>query len=184
MTLPLIALRNLSRNRRRTVLSLLVVAAGSVAVLLTAGFVRFSFAGLQEAIIHGGLGHLEVLPSAHAGEGGLPDRTAAPAFADWRAVQEDVEALPVREEAAEVAGAGAARGGFQRRDHPAVLQVAVVAADPGRVQVRLTQQVVRVGAEIAREVREPLQGGPTDQRHVVQGQEDVVASQDPRGPSA
>lgn len=94
MTLPAIALRNLSRNRRRTFLSLLVVAAGSVAVLLTAGFVRFSFAGLQEAIIHGGLGHLEVLPAAHAGEGGVPDRASSPAFQDWRAVQAEIESLP------------------------------------------------------------------------------------------
>lgn len=94
MTLPAIALRNLTRNRRRTALSLLVIAAGSVAVLLTAGFVRFSFAGLREAIIHGGLGHLEVLPAAHAGEGGVPDRSAAPALDDWRALQVELEALP------------------------------------------------------------------------------------------
>ena len=44
--LALIALRNLSRNRRRTALALLVVAAGAAALLLTAGFVRHSFNGL------------------------------------------------------------------------------------------------------------------------------------------
>ncbi|MCL4837958.1 MAG: ABC transporter permease, partial [Thermoanaerobaculia bacterium] len=55
-----LAWRNLGRNRRRTAISLAVIAAGSVALLLTAGFVAFSFAGLSEAMIHGGLGHLEV----------------------------------------------------------------------------------------------------------------------------
>ena len=59
-----IALRNLARNRRRTLLALLVVAAGAASLLLTTGFVRESFAGLREAFIRGGLGHLEVAPAA------------------------------------------------------------------------------------------------------------------------
>src|SRR4029079_5980260 len=50
-----IALRNLARHRRRSLLSLLVIAAGAVALILTTGFIRFSFDGLREAIIHGGL---------------------------------------------------------------------------------------------------------------------------------
>ena len=74
-----IALRNLSRHRRRTLLSLLVIAAGAVAVILTAGFIRFSFDGLREALIHGGLGHLELMPAATARDGG-PDRSAPPAL--------------------------------------------------------------------------------------------------------
>ena len=47
------ARRNLGRNRRRTALSLAGVAAGTAALLLTAGFVVFSFRGLSEAMIHG-----------------------------------------------------------------------------------------------------------------------------------
>ena len=61
--LSLIALRNLARNRRRTLLAVLVVAAGSAGLLVTGGFVRYSFDGLSEAIIHGGLGHIEVIPT-------------------------------------------------------------------------------------------------------------------------
>jgi len=53
MKFAVIALRNLARNRRRTLLSLLIVAAGTVGILLTTGFIRFSFEGLREAIIHG-----------------------------------------------------------------------------------------------------------------------------------
>ena len=60
---------------------LLVIAAGAVAVILTTGFIRFSFDGLREAIIHGGLGHLELMPAGTAGPAG-PDRSAPPALAD------------------------------------------------------------------------------------------------------
>ena len=35
-----IALRNLARNRRRTLLSLLIVGMGAASMLLVAGFVR------------------------------------------------------------------------------------------------------------------------------------------------
>ena len=60
--LTFIALRNLARNRRRTLLSLTVIGFGFLAILLTGGFVRHSFNGLSEAVIRGGLGHLEVAP--------------------------------------------------------------------------------------------------------------------------
>jgi putative ABC transport system permease protein len=86
-----IALRNLTRNRRRTLLALLVVAWGAASLLLTAGFVRQSFEGLGEAFVYGGLGHLEIAPAAG---GAGPDRAAPPSFADWRVVQADVEGLP------------------------------------------------------------------------------------------
>ncbi|HEV7502761.1 MAG TPA: FtsX-like permease family protein [Vicinamibacteria bacterium] len=93
MKLAVIALRNLARHRRRSLLSLLVIAAGAVAVVLTAGFIRFSFDGLREAIIHGGLGHLELMPAATAGPTG-PDRSAPPALADWAPVRAAAESTP------------------------------------------------------------------------------------------
>jgi putative ABC transport system permease protein len=94
------ALRNLARNRRRTLLSLLVVAAGTVALLLTAGFVAFNFRGLEGALVHGGLGHLEVAPAASVAAGRV-DRPVTDALADWAALRERLEALP------EVVAAGA-----------------------------------------------------------------------------
>ena len=51
-----IALR-FARNRRRTLLSLLIVGMGAASMLLVVGFVRQSFDGLREAIIEGGVGH-------------------------------------------------------------------------------------------------------------------------------
>ncbi len=95
MRLALFALRNLARNRRRTAISLAVVAAGTVALLLTAGFIDFSFAGLSEAMIHGGLGHLEVArASAVEGRQATLERSLADGLEEWQEVQERIEALP------------------------------------------------------------------------------------------
>ena len=90
------ALRNLSRNRRRTAISLAIVAAGAAALILTAGFVRFSFDGLREALIHGGLGHLEVVRAeaiAARGASAL-DRPLAFGLEDWRALAGEIERRP------------------------------------------------------------------------------------------
>ncbi|MEO7972648.1 MAG: ABC transporter permease, partial [Thermoanaerobaculia bacterium] len=96
MKFAIFALRNLARNRRRTAISLAIVAAGTVGLLLTAGFVRFSFDGLREAMIHGGLGHLEIATSAAVesrGEAAL-DRSVQQGIDGWLAVRETVEQLP------------------------------------------------------------------------------------------
>ncbi len=92
--LPLIALRNLSRNRRRTLLSLIVVSVGVISLLLTLGFIRYSFQGLSQAIIRGGLAHLEIAPQ-EAGEpanASLGSRAGMPpAFHDWQPIRERLE---------------------------------------------------------------------------------------------
>jgi putative ABC transport system permease protein len=92
MKLAAIALRNLARNRRRTFLSLLVIAAGTAGLVVTAGFIRFSFAGLADAIVRGGLGHLEVAPAAAALATG--DRTRMPSLGDWQTIRRRVEEVP------------------------------------------------------------------------------------------
>ncbi|MDX2000635.1 MAG: FtsX-like permease family protein [Thermoanaerobaculia bacterium] len=90
-----LALRNLARNRRRTAISLSIVAAGTVGLLLTAGFIQFSFAGLEDALIHGGLGHLEVVAKAAADERSATlERSLAHGLVDWPAIQADIESLP------------------------------------------------------------------------------------------
>jgi putative ABC transport system permease protein len=94
MRLVLLALRNLARNRRRTAISLAAVATGTAALLLTAGFVAFSFEGLAEAMIHGGLGHLEVArQSATQGRTATLERSATDGLDDWQAIQQRVESL-------------------------------------------------------------------------------------------
>jgi len=59
-----LALRNLLRQRRRTALTLMVVVAGFLALSLAGGFMAQTFQGLSDAAIRGGLGHLQVLPTA------------------------------------------------------------------------------------------------------------------------
>lgn len=54
------AWRNVARNRRRTVLSAVIVACGSMALLLSIGFVQASFHGLRESIISSELGHIQI----------------------------------------------------------------------------------------------------------------------------
>ena len=93
-SLPILALRNLARNRRRTALSLAVVAFGVVALLLTAGFVRFSFDGLREAIVRGGLGHLEIVNPAALGSGASQERNVENGLDGWEAIRAEIEKAP------------------------------------------------------------------------------------------
>ena len=112
--LPLIALRNLSRNRRRTLLSLLVVSVGTIGLLLTGGFVRYSFEGLREAVIQGGLGHLEVTPASGAEAAASPtDRSGhPPSFSGWQGIRAAIERRPdVRAAGAAIQFAGMATNG-------------------------------------------------------------------------
>jgi putative ABC transport system permease protein len=88
------ALRNLARNRRRTALSLLVVAAGSAAMLLTAGFIAYSFEGLGEALVRGGLGHFEIVPAAALAPGSVRlDRPAGEGFEEWMGLRDFLESI-------------------------------------------------------------------------------------------
>jgi putative ABC transport system permease protein len=112
--LTVIALRNLRRNTRRTALALAIVIFGTVALLLTAGFVRASFDGLSDAIIYGGLGHLEVAPASgvDAAVAALSRAGEPPRFDRWREAQAAIESQPnVRAAAAVIQFAGVAING-------------------------------------------------------------------------
>jgi len=63
MILPRLALRNVLRQRRRTVLTLLVLVAGYVALALAGGFMAQTFQGLADGAIRGGIGHVQILPA-------------------------------------------------------------------------------------------------------------------------
>jgi putative ABC transport system permease protein len=112
--LVLIALRNIFRNRRRTLLSLLVVSVGFAGLLLTAGFVRYSFDGLRDAVIQGGLGHLEVAPGSDKDAAAAPAIQSGrpPSFKEWRAARDTIERRPhVRAAGASITFAGVATNG-------------------------------------------------------------------------
>lgn len=54
------ALRNLGRNPRRTISTMVAIAIGIVGLTFLNGFVSYSMWGLQESIIRGGLGHVQL----------------------------------------------------------------------------------------------------------------------------
>lgn len=62
-TLLSIAFRNVRRHPRRTVITAGAVALGVVFMTVAAGFLDYTFWGLRQSIVYGGLGHLQVLPA-------------------------------------------------------------------------------------------------------------------------
>ena len=140
--LPLVALRNLARNRHRTVLSLSVVSFGFMALLLTGGFVRQSFSGLSEALIRGGLGHLEVSPSS-AGDP-TTQTGKPPAFENWQSVREMIESRgDVRAAGATIQFAGVATHSEQ------TAAVVGLGVEPDREQRIGTDVRIRDGANLS-----------------------------------
>jgi putative ABC transport system permease protein len=61
----LLAFRNIFRNRRRTVMTLLMVGGGVTGLLMAGGFFAFMLRGLREDTIHDGLGHLQIFTAEH-----------------------------------------------------------------------------------------------------------------------
>jgi putative ABC transport system permease protein len=61
----LLAFRNVFRNRRRTVMTLLMVGGGVAGLLLVGGFFAFMFRGLRESTIRTGLGHIQLFNAEH-----------------------------------------------------------------------------------------------------------------------
>ena len=60
-----LAFRNVFRNRRRTVMTLLMVGGGVAGLLLVGGFFAFMFRGLRESTIRNGLGHIQIFNAEH-----------------------------------------------------------------------------------------------------------------------
>ncbi|MFZ1015761.1 MAG: FtsX-like permease family protein [Terracidiphilus sp.] len=61
----LLAFRNVFRNRRRTLMTLLMVGGGVAGLLLVGGFFAFMFHGLRESTIRNGLGHIQIFSAEH-----------------------------------------------------------------------------------------------------------------------
>ena len=61
----LLAFRNVFRNRRRTLMTLLMVGGGVAGLLLAGGFFAFMFRGLRESTIRAGLGHIQIFTAEH-----------------------------------------------------------------------------------------------------------------------
>jgi putative ABC transport system permease protein len=61
----LLAFRNVFRNRRRTLMTLLMVGGGVAGLLLVGGFFAFMFRGLRESTIRNGLGHIQIFTAEY-----------------------------------------------------------------------------------------------------------------------
>src|ERR1035441_8465817 len=61
----LLAFRNVFRNRRRTIMTLVMVGGGVTGLLLVGGFFAFMIDGLREDTIRDGLGHIQIFTAEH-----------------------------------------------------------------------------------------------------------------------
>ena len=60
-----LALRNLLRHRRRTVITLTAIGFGVIALLLVGGFIEWAFWGMREGVIQSRLGHIQMTRSGY-----------------------------------------------------------------------------------------------------------------------
>ena len=61
----LLAFRNVFRNRRRTIMTLVMVGGGVTGLLLVGGFFAYMYNGIREGAINNGLGHLQIFNAEH-----------------------------------------------------------------------------------------------------------------------
>jgi len=64
-----LALRNIFRNKRRTIITLLAIISGMVGLIVFGGFVEYSFWGLRESTIRSQLGHIQVYKKGYCEKG-------------------------------------------------------------------------------------------------------------------
>ena len=86
----LLAFRNVFRNRRRTVMTLMMVGGGVAGLLMVGGFFAFMFRGLRESTIHNGLGHLQIFTTEHFSRDEV--HVLDTGISDWRQVAASVRA--------------------------------------------------------------------------------------------
>ena len=92
MILARLAFRSVARNRRRTALTVMVVAAGFLAMALAGGFMAQTFTALSDAAIRGGIGHLQVMESKALQD--QEDQSLQLALPDGEALAAKLRALP------------------------------------------------------------------------------------------
>jgi putative ABC transport system permease protein len=88
----LLAFRNVFRNRRRTVMTLLMVGGGVAGLLLVGGFFAFMFQGLRESTIRNGLGHIQIFTAEHFSRDEV--HVLDTGIANWQQVAQSVRSAP------------------------------------------------------------------------------------------
>jgi putative ABC transport system permease protein len=87
----LLAFRNVFRNRRRTIMTLLMVGGGVAGLLLAGGYFAFMTRGLRESTINSGLGHLQIFSADYFRRDEV--RVLDTGIENWRQVSANVGAV-------------------------------------------------------------------------------------------
>jgi len=87
----LLAFRNVFRNRRRTVMTLVMVAGGVAGLLLAGGYFRSMTDGLRENTIRNGLGHIQIFNAEHFQRDEI--RVLDTGIDDWRQASTRVSSI-------------------------------------------------------------------------------------------
>lgn len=161
-----LAVRNLWRNRMRTLITLCAIVFGVSGLVLSGGFVRDIFVQLGEALIHSQSGHLQIGREAVFTHGSrTPERYL---IEDHERVRATVRALPeVKDVMARIAFSGLLNNG--KTDYPIIAE----GVEPGRenalgthlhlVSGRMLNDDDRFGAMIGDGVARALRLAPGDQ---------------------
>jgi len=88
----LLAFRDIFRNRRRTLMTLLMVGGGVTGLLMAGGYFAFMTQGLREDTIRNGLGHLQIFTSEHFRRDEV--RVLDTGIENWRQVADSVRTAP------------------------------------------------------------------------------------------
>nr|VFJ42613.1 MAG: putative ABC transport system permease protein [Candidatus Kentron sp. DK] len=64
-----LGLRNILRNKRRTLLTLLAIVSGVTGIVVFGGFIEFAFEGLRESTIRTQLGHVQIYRAGYSKHG-------------------------------------------------------------------------------------------------------------------
>jgi putative ABC transport system permease protein len=88
----LLAFRNIFRNRRRTLMTLLMVGGGVAGLLLAGGYFAFMTHGLREDTIRNGIGHLQIFTTEHFQRDEV--RVLDTGIENWRQVAAKVRTAP------------------------------------------------------------------------------------------
>ena len=84
-----IAGRNLTRNRRRSLAALLIVAAGVISMILADGFIQWVFWAMREGTIQFQSGHIQVVRPGYFSKGSAApfDYLLPPSSPVWNAIE-------------------------------------------------------------------------------------------------
>jgi putative ABC transport system permease protein len=87
-----LAFRNVFRNRRRTLMTLVMVGGGVTGLLMAGGFFAFMLNGLREDTIQQGLGHLQIFTADHFNRDEV--RVLDTGIDNWKQVASTVKSGP------------------------------------------------------------------------------------------